>query len=108
MIQDKFVGKKVLLSLDNWFSGPTGDEYKIIWGTLLSISKVDDLIGFSPNRPNVNWIFEIGDMIIYGCQVKTILLCPDKPNTDGATGWTASSEHGLKTYQRPNIIYITK
>lgn len=105
---ENYVGENVLITLQDWFYCPDGENYKVVWGKLKSIKKVDDLIGFAPNRPNVNWLFEIGEMIIYGCQVKTIIKCKDKPKLTGSKGWITSAEHGLKLYDTPNVIWVSE
>jgi len=100
-----YLNKNVLITATEWFYAEDGNSYRAIWGELKAIRKVDEVIGFAPNRPNVNWIFEIGNVLIYGCQVKYIVLCPNQPSTEGTRSW--STEKGeLRTFTTPNAIYI--
>lgn len=102
----EFVGQNILITCDQFFLAEDGYSYRGIWGTLKAIRKVDELIGFAPNRPNVNWVYEVGNMIINGCQVKWIILCPNKPFTERSFSWTSSAEYGLREYETKTQIYI--
>jgi len=63
------LGKKYLITSDNWFFGPNGEQYKAVWGTVTSIENDSDLLGIKTNRGSTNWYVVIGNMIIAGCQV---------------------------------------
>lgn len=84
---DKYVGKKVLITTDSWFVGPDGSDHMAVWGTLTGVFEAGKALGFIPNRAHANWYYEIGGMIIMGCQVKYLILCPERPSPD-VKAWT--------------------
>lgn len=104
----QYLGKNVLITTENWFYAPDGQNYRAVWGKLESVKKVDEILGFTPNRPNVNWVFEVGNMILYGCQVKYIVQCDEQPQTLGHQSWSADAANGLKIYETPSVIYIAE
>jgi len=104
-----YIGQNVMMTCSEWFYGPDCQSYKVVWGKLKSIVNVSEHLGFQPNRPNANWVYEIGNMIIYGCQVKYIVLCPEKPDTTTRIqSWTTHPEKGIVEYEAPNSVYITE
>lgn len=96
---DKFIGQKVLITASEWFVGPGGKDHRAVWGTLKGVHEAGKHLGFTPNRAHANWFYEIGDLVIMGCQVKYICLCPDEPKED-VTAWT------LKEGETTPIQYI--
>jgi hypothetical protein len=103
---DKYIGKKVLINCDHWFVGPDGKDHMAVWGTLKGVHEAGKHLGFIPNRAHANWFYEIGSMIIMGCQVKYLCLCETKPDTD-TVAW--SMREGLTEpllYKAPNKILI--
>lgn len=103
----EFIGKKVIATCECWFYPGDGYQYRTVWGTLHAINKIDEnTLGFTPNRPNVNWIYKIGDMFIHGCQIKYIILREEKPDMTGQEAWEVHQGE-LKTFRTPNLIYIT-
>lgn len=105
MINTKFIGKKVLITTDRWFIGPDGQDHAAVWGTLNRIWTDKDL-DFKAATGMANWVYEIGDVIIMGCQVKYFCLCEIQPNPD-QNCW--SLKDGLPVeYQSKGKILITK
>lgn len=105
MTQD-YVGKKVLCTCQSWFVAPDGKQYKALWGELKAIHEAGKTMGFIPNRAHANWFYEIGGMVIMGCQILFLVKCDDRPNTEKVKDWTATDEKGLSEYERPTYIYI--
>lgn len=102
---DKYVGQKVLISC-NWFVGPDGKDHGAVWGTLKGVHEAGKALGFIPNRAHANWFYEIGTMIIMGCQVKYMCLCPDKPETDTHAWAMRESMNEPLQYKAPHKILI--
>jgi hypothetical protein len=106
----EFVNKKVLVTTSNWFYGKDGKQYRAIHGTLKGITEASKTVGFVPNRTHANWYYEIGNMIIMGCQVMYIELC-DEVETGHVTDFsvdTTNDVNPVKEYLRPTSIYVTE
>ena len=99
------IGKKVLVTTQNWFTGNDGLDYKAAYGELKAIHTSQETLGFTPSRQNTNWFIEIGSLVIAGCQVLYLQDCPEEPNFKKSAAWTVSNEQGFKEYDRPSIIY---
>lgn len=97
-------GQKALVTVDNWFYAPDGQQYRAVFGTVKAVRTAEDSLGVKPNGRSTNWYLEIGNLTIAGCQVHYALRC-DTCNNGRVKDWTASSEHGLVEYLRPNVIY---
>lgn len=71
-----------LVTADNWFVAPDGDEYRGVWGKC-KVVKVDEAFGFTPQRPSTNWFLYIGDgenqVILAGCQIHYAVRCKVRP-----------------------------
>jgi arginase family enzyme len=104
---DKYIGHKVLITTDSWFVGPDGADHSAVWGTLNGVYEAGKHLGFIPNRAHANWYYEIGGMIIMGCQVKYFVLCPEAPEPDGHS-WSMKSEISPEAvrYRSPHKILI--
>ena len=63
------LGKKYLITTDNWFVAPDGQLYMSLYGTVTSIETDDQALGIKTNRGSTNWYVVIGNMIVAGCQV---------------------------------------
>ena len=64
------IGKKYLVTTEEWFAGPDGERYKAVHGTVTGLHSDDATLGIKTNRGHTNWYMEIGQMIIAGCQIK--------------------------------------
>jgi len=75
-------GKKYLVTTDNWFYGPDGQNYKAAWGRCY-IGKTAEQLGFTPLRPSTNWYLCVGvdgkEIIIAGCQIHYVIRCEERP-----------------------------
>ena len=63
------VGKKFLLTTDNWFFAPDGENYRAVFGTIHGVLDAETCLGIKANRNSSNWFVAIGDMIVAGCQI---------------------------------------
>lgn len=75
-------GKRYLVTTDNWFEAPDGENYRAAWGTCF-LKKIDDVFGFTPMRPSTNWFLRVGSddkfVIIAGCQIHYVVRSEDPP-----------------------------
>lgn len=69
-------GKISIVTADNWFRGPDGDNYKHVLGPTYYF-EAKELMGFVP-KESANWFVVVGDVgeeshghrqVIAGCQV---------------------------------------
>ena len=62
-------GQKYLITCDNWFFAPDGENYRAAFGTVHAVVDAKTTLGIETNRNATNWYVVIGDMIIAGCQI---------------------------------------
>ncbi len=63
------VGKKALITCDNWFYAPDGRSYRAVFGTVRAVKGDQQTLGIKTNARSTNWYVEIGSMLIAGCQI---------------------------------------
>ena len=63
------LNEKYLITTDNWFTAPDGDQYKAVFGTVIAILKDADTLGIKTNKGSTNWYVQIGRMLVAGCQI---------------------------------------
>jgi hypothetical protein len=68
---------KYLVTTDNWFIGPDGEQYRAAWGNV-EVFTAQDVWGFTPAR-STNWFAKVGGAIIAGCQIHYAVECPKAP-----------------------------
>lgn len=102
----EYIGKKVLITTQNYFIGKDGKQYRSVHGTLNAIHEAGKTLGFIPNRAHANWFIEVGDMVIMGCQVM-YLEQVECVNTASTKDWKDDEKGGIIEYSRPTLIYIT-
>lgn len=73
------VGDNVLVTTDGWFYGPSGRQYKSVWGTVKSVQTDEQSLGIKTNMRSTNWYMVVGDMLIAGCQVHYVCKCNFAP-----------------------------
>lgn len=65
-------GEYYLITTNEWFVAPDGEEYKSAWG-ICKVIDIKDCFGFIPMRPSTNWFLQIGEdensIIIAGCHI---------------------------------------
>jgi hypothetical protein len=76
-------GKKYLITTNDWFFGPDGENYKAVWGTCY-VKNIKEVFGFDPIRPSTNWYLVVGkenkEVIIAGCQIHYAVRCEKMNN----------------------------
>ena len=100
------VGKKYLITTDNWFTAPNGSHCKAVFGTLNSIRHAEDSLGIKTNVRSATWFLEIGNMVVAGCQIHYIIQTDKCNKEDHINDWSASAADGLNKYQSPTRIYF--
>jgi hypothetical protein len=103
---DKYVGKKVLITCESYFVGPDGKDHGAVWGTLTGVYEAGKHLGFIPNRAHANWYYEIGGLVIMGCQVKYLSLCENQPEPDGHSWAMKEGMEKPLEYRSPFKILI--
>lgn len=97
------VGEKALITVDNWFYGPDGRQYRAVFGTVKAVRTAEDSLGVRPNGKSTNWYLEIGNMTIAGCQIHYAMRT-DICSFSLAKDWTVDAGR-LAEYERPCVIY---
>ncbi len=67
------IGKKYLITTDNWFFAPDGESYRAVWGTAKAVLTSEDALGVKTNSKSTNWYVSIGNMMIAGCQIHYVI-----------------------------------
>ena len=73
------VGQKFLITTDNWFFAPDGQQFKAVWGTVHAISDSKETLGMETNRYSSNWYIHIGSMVVAGCQIHYAINTNENP-----------------------------
>ena len=72
-----WLGKKVLITTDNYFYAPDGESYKAAHGTLIAILSDKETLGIPTNAKSTNWYVQLGNLLIGGCQIHYAILCDE-------------------------------
>lgn len=98
---------KYLITTDQWFYAPDGQQYRAAWGNVEVLT--DDVLGVKTNRNASNWFAKVGSednhVIIAGCQIHYSVKCENKPNTDKIID--CKPEDGTE-FKRLTGIYIAQ
>ena len=98
------VGKKALITTDNWFQAPDGKQYKSVFGTVHGVFSDEDTLGIKTNRGSSNWYVVIGNMTVAGCQIH-YGFATETCNLGEYEDYMTSAEHGVLKYTSPSRIY---
>lgn len=69
------IDQKYLITTDNWFIAPDGEQYRAVFGTVTAVANDEDTLGIKTNRSSTNWYVVIGNMIVAGCQIHYCIKC---------------------------------
>jgi hypothetical protein len=95
------VGRKVIITTDNWFYGPDGKQYRSIYGTVRGVFNDEQTLGIRTNNRSSNWYARIGGMVVAGCQIHYVCAAACSP-PDFVSDF--SIENGNVThYTRPSV-----
>ena len=67
------IGEKYLITTDNFFVAPDGQQYNSVFGTVKDIKSSEDTLGIKTNMRSTNWYIIIGNMLIAGCQIHYVI-----------------------------------
>ena len=95
------IGKTYLITTDNWFLAPDGDEYRAVFGVVNSIDDDSDTLGIKTNRGSTNWYVNIGCMVVAGCQIHYAIQC-DSVNFNTGTRREIDHEGSTTQHRSPN------
>lgn len=95
-----------LVTVDNWFVGPDGKQYKAVWGKTKVFS--DKELGIETNRNSSNWFLRVGSVnnhvIVAGCKVHYAIKCNKQPTPAPIITTVVDNEETKNS----NPIYIAK
>lgn len=97
------IGKKMLISTDNWFVAPDGIECRSAYGTVKAVLNSESALGVKTNAHSTNWYVEIGNIMIAGCQIH-YAVASDSVNTGPAMMW-AENNGAISEFMRASKIY---
>lgn len=99
------IGKKAIITTDNWFYAPDGRQYRGVFGTVKGVFTAEETLGVRPNGRSTNWYVEIGNVTIAGCQIHYAVRSEHCNTENTARDWLADTSKGLVEYERPCAIY---
>lgn len=67
------IGTKLLITTDNWFFAPDGQNYRAVYGTVRGVFSDTETLGIKTNAKSTNWYVQIGKMCIAGCQIHYVI-----------------------------------
>lgn len=71
----------LLITTDDWFTGPDGIDYKRVFGPV-DVITAKALLGFEP-KSSTNWFAAVGppgrQVLIFGCRIHYVVMCPERP-----------------------------
>jgi len=68
------VGKNILITTDDWFFAPNGQQYKAVFGELIGVFSDEETLNIKTNDRSTNWYVVVGGMVIGGCQIHYAIL----------------------------------
>lgn len=66
------IGKKYLITVDDWFYAPDGKQYHAVFGTIQGFHNSLETLGIKVNIRSADWYMSIGNgntMSIAGCRI---------------------------------------
>lgn len=72
-------GGTYLITTDNWFYAPNGDQYRGVWGRC-QLVRAEDLLGRKPER-SADWGVLVEDeLFVAGCQIHYVRKTDQRPD----------------------------
>ena len=69
------IGQRYLVTTNDWFFAPDGENYKAVFGTVHGVEDAESVLGIRTNARSTNWYLRIGDTVVAGCQVFYAVRC---------------------------------
>ena len=98
-------GKKLLITCEDWFLAPDGQQYKGARGTVRSVSDSQAVLGVRTNAKSANWYVQIGCLLIAGCQIHYAVECAEPPNFGRSPEAIWGPPDGIREFDRPTMIF---
>lgn len=98
------VGKKVLVTTDNWFVAPDGLQYRAVFGTVQGIFTDSEALGIKTNSRSTNWYAQVGNMMIAGCQIHYAIVTDETAAGERVRDYSVEGGE-CKEFRRPVQIY---
>lgn len=99
------LGEKYLITTDQFFVAPDGNEYRSVWGTVKEILTDEDALGVRTNRNATNWYVKVGNMLIAGCQIH---YCIRAEEVSGEPAIVSGIHDGGLVFSEDNVSRIYK
>lgn len=100
---------KYLITTNEWFIAPDGQQYRAAWGEVEIIN--DSVLGVKTNRQSTNWFAKVGSeekhIIIAGCQIYYAVKSANKPSIDLVLDWHLDAQH-YREQKTPSRIYFAE
>ena len=97
------IGKKAIITTDEWFYAPCGGQYRAVFGTVHAIESSEETLGIKTNARSTNWYVRIGRMIVAGCRVHYIVATDECPPGEIKDVDITNGE--VKSITRPTHVY---
>ena len=85
---------KYLVTSDNWFLAPDGQEYRSAWGEVF-ILEDGYVLGIKTNAKSTNWYVQVGigdkHVLMAGCQIHFAVKSNERPSRDGCVSERVTS-----------------
>lgn len=99
----ELIGRKVLITCDNYFFAPDGKQYRAVFGTLAAVQTSEQSLGIKVSLRSQDWYMTVGNMKIAGCQIHYAIVT-DECNFERAPDYQVTDK-GFTEYNRPCGIY---
>lgn len=98
---------KYLITTDEWFIAPDGQQYKAVWGEVKILG--DEALGVKTNRNSTNWYARVGNdndhIIIAGCQIHYAFKSEETPSDQKVKDWSLDANN-FNQKETPTRIYF--
>lgn len=98
---------KYLVTVDNWFLAPDGQNYLAVWGEVELLS--DSILGIKTNSRSSNWYARIGTdenhVIVAGCQIHYAVRCEERPSDSPCLTERIENGQSIEVEQMSRIYF---
>lgn len=99
------LGRRILVTCDNYFLAPDGRQYRGVYGTLVAVQTSEESLGVKVSLRSQDWYLTVGRMRIAGCQIHYAILT-DECHAGPSQDYTTSPDKGVLVFERPSAIYF--
>lgn len=98
------IGKKYLITTNEWFFAPDGRTYRAAFGAVEGIYSSEDTLGVRTNAKSTNWYVQIGRVTIAGCQIHYAVQT-DECDMGQVCDYKVTEQGECVKYFRPSDIF---